>query len=152
MEAAQSTFISSTTWTERIGPTAAIATIEKHEREGVAQQIVATGKAVQEGWADAARSAGLEIDVSGLASLPEFSIRGEQELELSTLFTQCMLQRGFLAFSQFKPSLAHEQHHVSSYLDAVAEVFRELREARERGDVRDRLNGPPARRGFYRLT
>jgi glutamate-1-semialdehyde 2,1-aminomutase len=33
MEAAQTTFISSTFWTERIGPTAAIKTLEIMERE-----------------------------------------------------------------------------------------------------------------------
>ena len=32
MEAAQKSFISSTYWTERVGPAAAIATIKKHKR------------------------------------------------------------------------------------------------------------------------
>ena len=35
MQAAQSTFISSTNWTERIGPVAALATIRKYRREKV---------------------------------------------------------------------------------------------------------------------
>ena len=35
MEAAQNTFISSTFWTERIGPTAALATLKVMERENL---------------------------------------------------------------------------------------------------------------------
>ena len=40
MSAAQSTFISSTNWTERIGPVAAIASIEKYINENVANHII----------------------------------------------------------------------------------------------------------------
>ena len=39
MEAAQNTFISSTYWTERIGPVAALATIRKHRRCDVSQTL-----------------------------------------------------------------------------------------------------------------
>ncbi len=44
MEATQSTFISSTFWTERIGPTAALKTLEVMEREKSWEQITSTGK------------------------------------------------------------------------------------------------------------
>ena len=39
MDAAQKTFISSTYWTERIGPAAALATIRKHSGEIRLQSI-----------------------------------------------------------------------------------------------------------------
>ncbi len=50
MEAAQSTFISSTFWTERIGPTAALATLKVMEREQSWNKITDTGKKMQKGW------------------------------------------------------------------------------------------------------
>ena len=50
MEAAQNTFISSTFWTERIGPTAALATLKVMEREKSWDKITATGKKMQKGW------------------------------------------------------------------------------------------------------
>ena len=43
MEAAQTTFISSTFWTERIGPSAALKTLEVMEREKSWKQISNTG-------------------------------------------------------------------------------------------------------------
>ena len=46
MEAAQTTFISSTFWTERIGPTAALATLEVMSRTESWSQITKTGEAI----------------------------------------------------------------------------------------------------------
>src|SRR5882724_4108609 len=50
MQAAQTTFISSTNWTERIGPTAALATICKFRREKVAPHLISIGGRVMAGW------------------------------------------------------------------------------------------------------
>src|ERR1700686_1881224 len=50
MQAAHTTFNSSTNWTERIGPAAAIATIGKFRREKVAPHLIAIGSQVMEGW------------------------------------------------------------------------------------------------------
>jgi len=59
MEAAQSTFISSTFWTERIGPTAAPKTLEVMERVKSWETTTQTGLAIRQNWqqlADRARS------------------------------------------------------------------------------------------------
>ncbi len=50
MQAAQDTFISSTYWTEGVGPVAALATIAKYERCTVPDHLVRTGNAIQKGW------------------------------------------------------------------------------------------------------
>ncbi|MDD1674898.1 MAG: aminotransferase class III-fold pyridoxal phosphate-dependent enzyme, partial [Methanomicrobiales archaeon] len=69
MQAAQETFISSTYWTERIGPTAAIATIEKYGRCHVPDHLVRAGRLVQKGWQNAADHAGIPIEIGGIAPL-----------------------------------------------------------------------------------
>jgi hypothetical protein len=48
--------------------------------------------------------------------------------------------------------LAHRVDHTSAYLQAVREAFAIIAEGVTRGDAAARLAGPPARRGFYRLT
>ena len=152
MQAAQSTFISSTNWTERIGPVAALATIRKYRRENVAQHLIEIGNLVTTGWRHAAEQTGLKLHTSGLPSLNHFSLDYEYELILTTLFTQIMLEKGYLAWNQFKPSFAHQKHHVEKYLAAVTDTFATLAEAIIQGDAASRLKGPPARLGFYRLT
>ena len=71
---------------------------------------------------------------------------------LTTLFTQEMLTKGYLAWNQFKPSYAHQTDHVEEYLVAVRSTFMSLAESLAKGDLSQQLHGPPARRGFYRLT
>ena len=152
MEAAQSTFISSTNWSERTGPAAALATIRKFEREKVAEHLINIGEKIQNGWKEAADDAGLKIDVTGIPPLSHFSFEYENDLAISTLFTQEMLKRGFLAWNQFKSSYAHTDIHVEKYLKEVREVFVEIVRAIENDQVEKLLEGPIAQRGFYRLT
>jgi glutamate-1-semialdehyde 2,1-aminomutase len=152
MQAAQSTFISSTNWTERIGPTAALATIRKYQRENVAQHLIEIGKLVMTGWQQAAKQFAINLSTGALPSLAHFNLQHDDELSLTTLFTQLMLERGYLADNQFKPSYAHQKHHVDSYMPAMNEAFATLATAIAQGCVADLLKGPSARRGFYRLT
>lgn len=66
MQAAQDTFISSTYWTESIGPVAALATIEKYDRFNVPDHLVKVGSAVQAGWKRAAEETGIDIEIGGI--------------------------------------------------------------------------------------
>ncbi len=50
MDAAQKSFISSTCWTERIGPAAAIATIKKMQKKNVPSYLIKMGKVIGAGW------------------------------------------------------------------------------------------------------
>jgi len=152
MQAAQGSFISSTYWTERIGPAAALATIRKHREREVAAHLNAVGRQVQAGWTAAAQRTGLKVHVGGLPPLSHLRLEHDDGQAIATLFTQLMLTRGFLAGKAFYASYAHQDEHVRSYVDAVGSVFAELAAAIAAGDVRRRLLGPVAHTGFRRLT
>jgi glutamate-1-semialdehyde aminotransferase len=152
MEAAQSTFISSTNWTERVGTAAALATIRKFRRERAAEHLKTIGNLTFDGWKRAAANTGLALHTEGLPSLTHFGFEHPDEPQLTTLFTQDMLERGYLAYSQFKPSFAHQPSHVVDYMKAVESSFSMIADAVRAGDYASRLKGPCARRGFYRLT
>lgn len=152
MAAAQDTFISSTYWTERIGPVAALATIRKHQRCNVARHLAYIGHQVRAGWQTAAERAGLSLHIGGIVPLSHFAFDAEQAQATHTLFTQMMLERGFLATKAFYVTYAHQAEHVEHYLDAVAEVFGVIALAVEQGRVLDSLKGPVAHTGFQRLA
>jgi glutamate-1-semialdehyde 2,1-aminomutase len=152
MDAAQSTFISSTNWTERVGLAAAIATIRKCRRERVAEHLIRIGDLMFAGWKKAAAATGVAIHTEGLPCLTHLGFVHPDEPALMTLFTQDMLERGYLAFSQFKPSFAHQPAHVDAYMKAAGSSFAIIAEAVKAGDYASRLKGPVARHGFYRLT
>lgn len=153
MQGAQTTFISSTYWTERIGPTAALATIRKHQRCHVPKHLLEMGQLVQLGWKSAAERARLSISVSGIPPLSHFSFDAyENSQVIHTLFVQMMLERGFLAKNAFYATYAHRSHHVEQYLASVDDVFAMISRALEMREVERLLKGPVAHSGFRRLT
>jgi glutamate-1-semialdehyde 2,1-aminomutase len=65
MDAAQETFVSSTAWTERIGPVAALATLRKHPEQNVAKHLMRIGTRIQKGWTEASQATGLPLAHQG---------------------------------------------------------------------------------------
>lgn len=152
MDAAQRTFISSTYWTERIGPTAAIATIQKHRKVNAGEHLMHIGKLVQDGWQEMAEKHALPIHIGGIPPLSHFSFETEKPLVLKALFVQWMLERGFLATTGFYSMYAHSETHVQDYLKAVNAVFERIREALQEGKPERYLLGEPSAAGFKRLN
>jgi glutamate-1-semialdehyde aminotransferase len=152
MDLAQESFISSTFWTERVGPAAALATIEKFRSRDIGDHLVDIGERITDGWEELAADAGLDIKTKGLAPLTTFEIKADKSQAATTLFTQEMLRRGYLAGSSVYVSYAHDAEVVDAYLDEVSDVFAVVAEALERGAVADELDGPVAHSKFERLN
>lgn len=153
MDLAQQTFVSSTYWTESIGPVAALATIEQMEKVNVVEQIRRIGELVRAGWTAASAKHGVPIKLMGQPALCIFAFDcGEESRTVMTLFTQEMLERGFLANGGFYPTYAHQSATVDRYLCAVDEVFAFISRCLDRGNVLAALRGPVAQSGFARLT
>lgn len=152
MASAQKTFISSTYWTERIGPVAAIATIRKHRNLNAAKHLIALGEKVQQGWQTLAAKHGLTVHVSGIAPMGHFVFDSEHPQEMKAYFVQLMLDQGFLASTLFYAMYAHSEDHVAAYLRAADSAFGEIAHAHAKGDLRRKLRGEPAATGFKRLT
>ena len=152
MEAAQSTFISSTFWTERIGPAAALKTLEVMKREKSWEKITQTGRRVTEGWKQVAARHGLKITTNGLPALTTFSFPGQNALAYKTLMTQEMLAKGYLAGPGFYASIAHTPEIIDKYFEDVDGVFALVTECEEGRDVTSLLKGPVCHAGFKRLN
>ena len=153
MQAAQKSFISSTYWTEAVGPAAALATVRKMREVNVAGHVDKVGTMVQEGWQNMAAKHHLKIKITGRPTLASFSLDyGEQSQALITLFTQEMLDRGYLATGLFYGTYAHTPQIIEEYLLALDEVFGVLATAIKSDEVHQRLRGPVAHSGFSRLA
>lgn len=153
MEAAQRTFVSSTYWTEGTGTAAALATLKRLKELNAVAHIEQIGELTRQGWRDAASRHGLAVTVGGIPALANFSFSyGEDSRRLMTLFTQSMLDRGYLANGVFYPTCAHTTTHVERYLQTVNEVFAFLKAVLAEGTLAQHLRGPVAHSGFARLT
>ena len=152
MEAAQSTFISSTFWTERIGPTAALKTLEVMERLQSWDTITRIGLAIRQRWQQLADQHGLKIDHWGLPALTGFTIQSPNALAYKTLITQEMLAKGYLAGNSVYVCIEHTPEIIDAYFDALDPVFGLIKECEEGRDVTTLLKGPVCHAGFKRLN
>ncbi len=152
MQAAHDSFISSTYWTESVGPTAALATIRKFQQIDVPKHICRIGIILREGLQQLAKRYNLPLQMSGHAALTSLAFDHPETVALTTLLTVRMLSEGILAGSAFYPTWAHQKHHVERYLEAANKIFEELSEAIQTGDVTRRIGGPIKHTGFARLT
>ena len=152
MDGAHSSFISSTYWTESLGPAAALATLRKMQKLDLPAHVARIGDGVAGFWTDYAKKYGLPVVAGdGYPCLAHFRFEHKLANELRTLYTQLMLERGFLAGPSIYPTLAHTAEIVSLYGEAIDAVFCEIADALAAGDVEARLKGPVAHSGFRRL-
>ncbi len=151
MNTAQEAFISSTYWTGRVGPTAAIATIKKMQRFNVPAYLDKIGKLIGDGWQKLADKNELDITIHKPNCLISFSFNYPNTRELLTFFTQEMLKRKYLAGTCIYVSYAHTEQVVSAYLKVINEVFKILSTAIKNGNVLNLIEGPLKHDGFQRL-
>jgi glutamate-1-semialdehyde 2,1-aminomutase len=152
MEAAQSTFISSTFWTERIGPTAALKTMEVMERLRSWEAITAAGREVRRSWQTLADKYELPIDHWGSPALTGFTFRSPNALAYKTLITQEMLEKGYLAGNSIYLCIDHTPEILRDFFEALDPVFALVKACEEGRDVMTLLKGPVCHGGFKRLN
>lgn len=153
MEAAQKSFISSTFWTERIGPTAALKTLEIMEKIKSWEIITRIGNQMQLGWKDVAINNGLKIVVSGIPSLSTYIFEGENSLKYKTYITQEMLKRGYLASTNFYSCVEHHEKYLNEYLDILNDIYSVISQCEKGNLLIDKLlEGPVCHTSFKRLN
>ena len=138
MQAAQKTFISSTFWTERIGPTAALKTIEVMKKLKSWEYVSALGDKVRAAWKALALENNLTINIGGIKPIPQFEIKSKDFLKYKTLISQEMLKEGFLCSNIVFLSMAHNEKVINEYNDKLKKIFKIIGEC-ERGRNIDNL-------------
>ena len=152
MEAAQSTFISSTFWTERIGPTAALKTLEVMEREKSWKKITEIGGEIRNRWQQLADKHELKISHWGIPALTGFTIESKHALAYKTLVTQEMLSKGYLAGNCVYVCTEHSSEILEGYFEGLDKVFSLINECENGRNVNALLNDGICHSGFKRLT
>ncbi len=153
MEAAQKTFISSTFWTERIGPAAALKTLEIMKRVKSWEIITERGEKIRSGWKKLAKENNLKISIAGIPSLSTYSFDSNNSLKYKTYITQEMLKKGFLASTIFYAATTHKDEYFDLYFNALNDVYFDISSV-EKGliNIDEMLDGPVCHTGFQRLN
>lgn len=152
MEAAQQSFISSTFWTERIGPTAALKTLEIMERERSWEVITKKGQEISSRWQTLADKYDLDISTWGLPALSGFTFNSRKALSYKTLITQEMLKKGYLAANSIYVCTEHSEELINGYFECLEPIFSIIKDCEEGLEVESLLEGPDCHSGFKRLN
>ena len=152
MQFAQSTFISSTFWTERIGSVAGITTLQVMAKEKSWEKISEGGRHFQNRMKELANSFKLPLVVNGIEALTTFYFDSKDGLAYKTFLSQEMLKKGFLFGSLFYPTIYHEKNVLDTFFDELLLLFPILQECQKKGNILELLDGPICHSGFKRLN
>lgn len=152
MECAQDSFISSTFWTERIGPAASLKTLEIMQKEKSWEFISEVGNNIKTKWSDLFKSYGVKVKISGLSALPLFTISGANSLAYKTFITQEMLKAGYIASNTIYVCIKHNNQILDGYFHELEKVVKVIAECQKGKDIYEFLKGPVCDSGFKRLN
>ena len=152
MKSAETSFISSTFWTERVGFVAALKTLEIFEKDKVHNDLVKYGELINQEWENASKISGLKIKTSGIAPLTKISFTDFSDNLPQTFYTQEMLKKGYLLGAACYTTTAYSNSIIRSFGEATIDVFNKLAKHRDEGNLLSKLEGPIIESGFKRLN
>lgn len=154
MQAADGSFISSSYWTDGVGPAAALAVLEKVKRLHVQEQVWQRGGILKAGLtALALRYPLCRLIVGGMPASPSMSFDLGADAPLAqALYVRKMCERGFLVSSCYYVMLAHNEVKVQQVLAAADETMGELEGLIASGRLAMESGVARGQRGFARLA
>ena len=153
MEAAQSTFISSTFWTERIGPVAALETLKQMEITRSWEIITNIGNQIKKRMQSLSEKSKVEILQWGLPALTGYTILSKNSLEYKTYITQEFLKKKFLVGNSIYVSTMHSEKLLNNYFEILEKLFFDIRDFEDqKKSINDYLEQPVCHSGFQRLN
>ncbi len=125
MKGAEKSFISSTFWTEAVGPTAALETIEEIKRIKSWKKISKAGKYIKKNWLKLSVKYNLNLKITGLDSIPRFEMEKNFEI-YKTFITKKLIEKNILSSNYIYLSTAHNKKVIDKYLMELEKIFKTI--------------------------
>ena len=129
MKNSEKSFISSTSWTERIGNIAALSTIKYMKKYKTYKFIKQQGLKIKSMWKKISNKYHVEIDVISFDSIPIFIFKNNHNRK-KTYLTQEMLKAKILASNIIYVSIFHEDKIINKYFRNLDSIFKILSETK----------------------
>ncbi len=152
MENAQKTFISSTFWTERIGPAAALATLEEMKRIKSWEIINKTGMKIIKSWMNLSKNYDLGLKINGLPALASFNFDSVNFQKYKTLISQEMLKNNILASNSIYSSISHSNKILEIYFEKLDIIFKLIKKCEDGFNINKVLKSSAAGTSFSRIN
>ncbi len=136
------TFLSSSFWTEKMGPACALAFIKKSKKISLQKKLIRNGKKIKDIWLKAAKKTKLNIKISEVDTLASFKLDVHDWPAVITFFIQEMLKKNFLATDRCYANYCHSNKLLKKYEKACTEVFEKISIYNNLKSIRKKLDGP----------
>jgi glutamate-1-semialdehyde aminotransferase/spore coat polysaccharide biosynthesis protein SpsF (cytidylyltransferase family) len=143
MNYANSTFISSTFWTERIGSAAGLKTLEIMEKIKSWEIISSLGKKIKTNWESLAKNNSIKLKIGGLNALPRFDFENKNNLHYKTFISQEFIKKKILASNSMYLCTEHNMKVLDNYFNILDSIFFKINKSIEdKINPEKLLNGP----------
>lgn len=127
MNKAENSFMSSTFWSDRIGPAAALKTLEIMEREETWVRLKELGNFFKNKFKLMLSKQNISGDVIGTGSLLQIKIDKISDNELKQFIASEMLKKNILASNVIYLSVVHNKKLLEEYFDHIYKVFLKIK-------------------------
>ena len=153
MAFAEKTFISSTFWTERIGPTAAIATLNRMKEIESWNILTENSHYIRKRLISTFDSLDIQAKFSGLLPIISFQFEHPDSQAIKTYLTQEMLLKKYLASNLIMVSTQHTPAETDKYLESLNPILNTISEVmHNERRISELLKYPISHSGFQRLN
>ena len=136
MNSIKNTFISSTFWTERSGPTAGLATLNEMIKTKSWLYISKMGNYIKNEWSNISKELDLNLKISGISSIPQFYIPSKKFLEYRSFITQEFLKKNMLASNIIYVSTFHKKKEIDLYLKHLKSILAKIKDFEKGQQIR----------------
>jgi glutamate-1-semialdehyde 2,1-aminomutase len=126
MKYAESSFISSTFWTERIGYAAALETLNIMSKIKSWKTISEKGRKIKNKWKNMSFKYNLNLSIEGLDALPRFDFPNLNNQYFKTYISQEFLKKGILAANSIYLSVEHNDSIINKYFTILDSIFSKI--------------------------
>lgn len=127
MRSAENSFISSTFWSDRIGPAAALKTLEIMKKERSWLKLKNLGNFFKKNFRSILDKHSISGEIIGTGSLLKFTIEKLDDNSLKKVFATEMLKERMLASNVIYLSTAHTKTLLNKYLIVIDKVLLKLK-------------------------
>ena len=154
MDKAKSSFISSTFWSDRIGPAAAIKTLEIMEKNKSWEKIKKIGYNLKKKIKSLAKKHNIKVVITGLDSIININFNYNNKNNIyKTFFTQEMLKRKILCSNKIFISIEHKNFEIMRFLRSTNDIFAKINSIhKNKKNISNYLKSDPIKDPFQRLN
>ena len=152
MEAINKSFVSSTFWSERVGFSAALATLKEMKRIKSWNIVEKAGLSLKKGLENLSKNNNIKLEISGLPALTNFKIIDKNSELFHAYITEEMLKKGFLSTNSFYSSISHNRKNIDSYLNCMNKIFEVISKNKGNKNFANLIEGPLPIKPFNRMN